>query len=847
MKRTLLSVFICSALLAGCGGGGGSTQDNSQPWLGEQPGNGGSAGGEGDNGAGGDTPANQAPTVYGVPSGALKAPFGEEGEFQLEISDPEGDVLSIELINAPSWMSLDSDGKVTFRPDRLGKIESIYVTVSDGENTVTSDTFSVDVEEPEYLAYNVKLPSKTAVGDIFSVRFMPAGNAEAFFDATEATSEGAILRLPYPLPESLEEAQVVFTWKHGEYVEFTNWVGKASDIYDALDEKLTLPDSVMSAHVPNSLTSAYYHMLTVVQGEGNQNVVVEEPVLASTLDASIDASEVVELASHYDMAFNGGELFGVNDILSQSLSVRSRDPDDLMNSIAGPVKEIRLANTSLINQRYWQDLLNETRNNLPYPDLKSWSGTWYVSNPVSSGNVGVSAFILSVNDTSEFSISGVTTQNGIEDVQGEQHREDGDAGIYLSIDGVIPEGDVTLSYSGDPVALRESIVSLLGVSYSDANEWVEWIDESGLTEINFHKSASSSLYLKPVSVSPTGNVSVLSSWIVDVSLTEAGDVRQGKVESSSYIMKPMPAQYTDNFEYRQEIYDLIIPLPDENLDLTFAWLDNYDSPLVRERLGVDSFSVSDWAVTYDDSEKLFTFVNENHASGEAVNYRVMITGVAAKAPSQSGDIDYRLYSAKTEIETAGEVFNTGMAELMLYPKSRCENDDRCVPSMLLGIAGDEESENLTGRAIYRDNLAGRAYSQSSMFIPYFMVEYEDLNQSEGEDGDKPDYATSIRSVYLTSDCWGDADYCWAFYGEKERVSFFGNSYYTAWDVGGDLVYPVNINSRRFSWVSNNELSHFDLLENEDDYAESRRWLCSKDINPLEESASEDDYPELCDD
>ena len=99
MKRTLLSVFICSALLAGCGGGGGSTQDNSQPWLGEQPGNGGSAGGEGDNGAGGDTPANQAPTVYGVPSGALKAPFGEEGEFQLEISDPEGDVLSIELIN----------------------------------------------------------------------------------------------------------------------------------------------------------------------------------------------------------------------------------------------------------------------------------------------------------------------------------------------------------------------------------------------------------------------------------------------------------------------------------------------------------------------------------------------------------------------------------------------------------------------------------------------------------------------------------------------------------------------------------------------------------------------------
>ena len=48
-------------------------------------------------------------------------------------------------------------------------------------------------------------------------------------------------------------------------------------------------------------------------------------------------------------------------------------------------------------------------------------------------------------------------------------------------------------------------------------------------------------------------------------------------------------------------------------------------------------------------------------------------------------------------------------------------------------------------------------------------------------------------------------------------------------------------------MSNNELSHFDLLENEDDYAESRRWLCSKDINPLEESASEDDYPELCDD
>jgi len=62
----------------------------------------------------------------------------------------------------------------------------------------------------------------------------------------------------------------------------------------------------MSAHVPNSLTSAYYHMLTVVQGEGNQNVVFEEPVLASTLDASIDASEVVELASHYDMAFNVG-------------------------------------------------------------------------------------------------------------------------------------------------------------------------------------------------------------------------------------------------------------------------------------------------------------------------------------------------------------------------------------------------------------------------------------------------------------------------------------------------------------------------------------------------------------
>ncbi|WP_431685690.1 ImpA family metalloprotease [Hahella sp. NBU794] len=80
--------------------------------------------------------ANQPPTISGTPS-----PLAKEGEpfsFTPTVNDIDSDTLTFQLVNGPSWMSINTNtGKVTGSPsaDDLGMAKGIVIRVSDGEKS----------------------------------------------------------------------------------------------------------------------------------------------------------------------------------------------------------------------------------------------------------------------------------------------------------------------------------------------------------------------------------------------------------------------------------------------------------------------------------------------------------------------------------------------------------------------------------------------------------------------------------------------------------------------------------------------------------------------------------------
>lgn len=94
------------------------------------------------------TASNSAPNVAGSP--ATVAVVGVNWSFTPTASDPDGDVLTFSIVNAPDWAVFEpSTGQLSGAP-RLGDsavYEDIMITVSDGALIASLPAFDINVTQ----------------------------------------------------------------------------------------------------------------------------------------------------------------------------------------------------------------------------------------------------------------------------------------------------------------------------------------------------------------------------------------------------------------------------------------------------------------------------------------------------------------------------------------------------------------------------------------------------------------------------------------------------------------------------------------------------------------------------
>ena len=102
----------------------------------------------GDNTSANSTSGNSAPTIAGTPAASTK--HDEGYEFEPTASDADGDILSFDVQNKPTWANFDSStGRLYGRPllADIGEYNGIVVSVSDGTNSTSLPEFSITVSQ----------------------------------------------------------------------------------------------------------------------------------------------------------------------------------------------------------------------------------------------------------------------------------------------------------------------------------------------------------------------------------------------------------------------------------------------------------------------------------------------------------------------------------------------------------------------------------------------------------------------------------------------------------------------------------------------------------------------------
>ena len=91
-------------------------------------------------------PVNGAPSIWGDPQSAVL--MGDGYSFVPNASDPNGDTLTFTVINLPVWASFNSStGAISGQPSlgNVGLFQGISISVTDGVNTVSLPSFSIEV------------------------------------------------------------------------------------------------------------------------------------------------------------------------------------------------------------------------------------------------------------------------------------------------------------------------------------------------------------------------------------------------------------------------------------------------------------------------------------------------------------------------------------------------------------------------------------------------------------------------------------------------------------------------------------------------------------------------------
>ncbi len=91
--------------------------------------------------------ANSPPTITSTP--ALSVNAGENYEYRLQASDPDGDTVSFRLDTAPIGMTMAAGGLVQWTPTspQVGRAHEVVVFAEDARGAVSTQSFSIAVNE----------------------------------------------------------------------------------------------------------------------------------------------------------------------------------------------------------------------------------------------------------------------------------------------------------------------------------------------------------------------------------------------------------------------------------------------------------------------------------------------------------------------------------------------------------------------------------------------------------------------------------------------------------------------------------------------------------------------------
>ncbi len=120
------------------------------------------------------TETNSPPQISGTPATSVIA--GQGYAFLPTASDPDGDELTFSIANKPDWASFDAASGLlngTPPPAAVGTSADITISVSDGQDTVSLDVFSITVEAP--LTISGTPETEVSVGGTYD--FTPSTNA----------------------------------------------------------------------------------------------------------------------------------------------------------------------------------------------------------------------------------------------------------------------------------------------------------------------------------------------------------------------------------------------------------------------------------------------------------------------------------------------------------------------------------------------------------------------------------------------------------------------------------------------------------------------------------------------
>ena len=118
------------------------------------------------------------------------ASIGNTVSVQVNATDPDGDTLNYQLVNSPSWLSINSSGLITSGPITASQVGTYSVTVSvdDGVNPAVTATFTLTVSNQgvpvlssaKDLSQAVTVHVNESFTDLFTAQDSDAGDHLAF-------------------------------------------------------------------------------------------------------------------------------------------------------------------------------------------------------------------------------------------------------------------------------------------------------------------------------------------------------------------------------------------------------------------------------------------------------------------------------------------------------------------------------------------------------------------------------------------------------------------------------------------------------------------------------------------